>query len=107
MKHVPYLIVRFWGDRCQKEMCNPNPCKDTLSFGLQSKMMLKMSSTRQQVANKLNSTRMENDYVCKPYSQEKRSNLNSYAAYDMQQTNSDLIFVPENKAYKRNHFPFL
>ena len=52
-------------------MCNPNPCKDTLSFGLQSKMMLKMSSTRQQVANKLNSTRMENDYVCKPYSQEQ------------------------------------
>ena len=86
MKHVPYLIVRFWGDRCQKEMCNPNPCKDTLSFGLQSKMMLKMSATRQQVANKLNSTRMENDYVCKPYSQEKkikRQNLNSNAAYDM------------------------
>ena len=32
-----------------------------------------MSSRRQQVENKLNSTRIENDYVCEPYSPEQRS----------------------------------
>ena len=89
VNYVLYLIVRFWGARCDKEICNPNPCKDTLSYGLQSKMMLKMNSRRQQVENKLNTTRMENDYVCKPYSQEQRSKDDKKTAFECMLVISD------------------
>ena len=41
-----------------------------------------MNSRRQQVENKLNTTRMENDYVCKPYSQEQRSKDDKKTAFE-------------------------
>ena len=69
---VPYPRVRFWGPRCEKEICNPDPCTNTLSYGLQSKTM---SESRQ----KWNMTRLNNDYVCKPYSQEQRSKHKQFA----------------------------